>query len=137
MVIRATRFDVAGWGVVPLAEGGAVVAIFGQYAGDGGRGAGNFTDVAIKIVGEFGNLPRADMGMIASGQQGGAGGGTHRGGMEPIVGNAALGQFGQGGGVYGAAKSVGVAESGIVGHENDDVGGIFGQPFGVFAPLMF
>ncbi len=76
--------------VVPLAEGGGVVAVVLQHLGDG-RGV-HRDDAGIAVEGDraLGDGARADARVVAPGQQRGAGRRADRGGVELVVGDAFL-----------------------------------------------
>ena len=119
-----------------LAECGAGVTIVAKHLGDGGRGLRDNAGVAVPVVGQFGDLAKADAVVVAAGHQGGPGGRAHGHGMEGIVGDALLGQARQGRGLYLAAESTRLTEAGIVEHHDKNIGRVLRQVAGLLAPLV-
>ena len=121
---------------MPFANRGGVVPILRKYLGGGSRFFGDRTDIAIEIVGKLSDLTGTDMVMVAPRQQGGAGGRAHGGGVEAVIAKAVFHQPGHGRRVYRPAKSVRVAEAGIIGHKNNNIGCVLWQAFGFMPPLV-
>ena len=71
--------------VVPLAPGARAVSVVLEHLGDQRAAARDLPGVAVPVVGKLGDLPIADLVMIAPGQQRRSRRRTHRGGMEPVV----------------------------------------------------
>ena len=85
---RARCRGVLRRGVVPLAPCARAVAVILEHLGHQGAAARDLPGVAVPVVGQFGDLPVADLMVIAPGQQRRPRRRTHRGGMEPVVTNA-------------------------------------------------
>ena len=84
-VLRADRGRFRGGRVVPLAEGGRVIAVVLQHLGNGGGRLRNDAGVAVECDGALGDGARADAGVIAARQQRGARRRADRGGVECVV----------------------------------------------------
>ena len=69
--------------------------------------------------------------MVAPGQERGPGGRADGGGVEGVVADALLAQPGEGRGFDFAAKGRGLAETHVIQQNDEDVGGVFGQVFGL------
>jgi len=89
VVLRADRGGLDRRGVVPLAEGGGVVAVGLQHLGDGRGGLRDHPGVAVEGDRPLGDGAGADAGVVAPGQQRGPRRRADRGGVELLVGDAA------------------------------------------------
>ncbi len=97
-----------------------------RIAPDGGLVLGDDAVVAGESGGLLGDHAEARRVVIAAGDQRGARGRAERGGKHAVVAQAFLGDAVHGRGRDDAAEGAGHAESGVVGDDEQDVGGIFG-----------
>ena len=85
---RTHRGRLGGRRVVPLAEGGGVVAVIAEHLGDRRGCPRDDAGIAVPVDGALGDGARADALMIAPGQQRGAGRRADRSGVEGVVADA-------------------------------------------------
>ena len=121
--------------VMPLAEGGGGITVAAQHLRQGGGGLGDHAGIAVIFRGDFRHRAIADMMMVATGQQGGAGGRTDGGGVEGIVNDAALGDAGQGRRVDLATDGIGLGETGVVQQNDQHIRRTGRQRFGLAGRL--
>jgi len=76
--------------VVPLAEGGGLVAVIAEYLGDGGGSGRPMPGVAVPVVGKLGNLAKAQAVLVTPGEKSRARRRAHRRIVETVVGDTAL-----------------------------------------------
>ena len=114
--------------LVALAELGRRVAVQLQDLGQGGAGVGPHRAVPGRRGGQLGQHAHPDRVMVAAGQQRLPGRGAQRGGVEPVVLQAARGQPLSGRGVDRPAERRGGAEPDVVQQHHQHVGRPGGRP---------
>ena len=123
-------------GVVPLAEGGGLVAVGAQHLREGGRGPRDHPGVAVPVHRALGDRAGADALMIAAGQERRARGRADRRRVEGVVADALARDARERWRVDRPAVGVGQAEADVVQHDDEDVGRILGQSALLHAPLV-
>ena len=126
-----------GGGVVPLAEGGGLVAVFPQHLGQGRGRARDHARVAIPVHRTLGDGPRAYPLVVAPGQQGGPGRRADRRGVEGVVADPLARDARQRRGMDGPTVGVRQAEAHVVEQDDEDVRGIRGKPVRLHPTLVF
>ena len=125
---RAGRRGVLRRGVVPLAPRARAVAVVLEHLGHQGAAARDLPGVAVPIVGQLGDLPVADLMVIAPGQQRRPRRRTHRGGVEPVVANAFRADPVHRRGTHLAAERRRQTRPGVVDQHDHDIRRILMQP---------
>ena len=133
---RAHRGRLVGGRVVPLAEGGGLVAVVAQDLGHGGGRHRHDAGVAVPVHRALGDGAGADALVVAPGEQRGARGRADRGGVEPVVADAVVGEAAEGRRVDRAAERVGQAEAHVVEQDDQDVGRVLRQVVRLDPPLV-
>ncbi len=113
--------------VVILAEPRRGVAVVQQDAADGGLVFGDNAVVAGEPGGLFGDDAEAGRVVVATGQQRGPGGRAQGGGVDVVVAQAVIGDTVHGRCGDHTAEGARNPEAGIVGDDEQDVGGLFGR----------
>lgn len=124
------RSDLAGLirgSVVVLAEPAGRVAVIAQDATDRGFAFGDNAVVAGEAGGLLGNHAEADRVVVSARDQGGPCGRAECRGEDPVVPQSVGGDAIHGGCRDDSAERAGDAEAGVVGHDEQDVGGFFGR----------
>ena len=122
--------------VVPFAERRGLVAVVAQHLRDRRRALRDDAGVAVEIERALRDRARADMLMIAPGQQRRAGWRADRGRVESVEGDALIGEARQRRRVHLAAERVGEAEADVVEQHDQDVRRVGGKVVRLRAPDM-
>ena len=109
---------------MPFPPGSGAIAVVLEHLGDGGAALRHDARVSIPIVRQLADLTVADTMGIATRQQGGASGRTHRGRMKPVVGDSLMGNLAQRRCVDFATVSVGLGRPDIIDEHDEDIGRI-------------
>ncbi len=127
-IVKGTgRGGLFGGRVVPLAPRPSMIAVILEHLGDGGAALRDGAHVPVPVVRQFGDLAAGHAVVVAPGQQRRTRGRTHRGRVEPIVGNALRGKLAQGRRMNLAAVGICLSGADVVDQHDENVRRILWQ----------
>ncbi len=132
----ARRGCLFGRRVVPFAPRACGIAVVPKHLRGGRTALGHDPGVPVPVVRHLPDLSGPDTMVVPPGQEGRSSRGAHGRGVEPVVGNALLGDSVEGRRVYFAAERRGESGSGIVDEDDQDVRRIGMQAARLDAPLV-
>ncbi len=125
IAVEGTKFcNVSDWCVMPFSKCSGVITVIRKYLRKGGRWFGDLAHIAIPVGSKLGNLTRTHSMMVTPCQQWCPRRRTHGCGVKRIVADTWFSQSIHRRHMNGTPKCLRVGKACIIGHKNDDIGGI-------------